>query len=305
MTIETVNWALRYSPVINATERLILAGLADHGGDGTHCYPSKKTLAEYAMCSVRSVHNHLTALESRGVIQRGDQDLVDRKIPLHQRPVCWELVMTPPAISDTPRQDLHGVPRQHPRQDSSYPRQNTGLPSATLVADEVSTKPTTNYKPKTNPLVLLPEDDGPEESSPELFLLDIEVAPYLAARAAEPSFEEFYAAYPRHVRKDSARKAWTQAVKRVSPWTILHGAERYEQDPNRDPEFTPHPATWLNGGGWDDEPCTPRTNGRERIPSGMSSGERAALQALEAGREIAAERAAAATNHHQQIGTGS
>jgi hypothetical protein len=44
---------------------------------------------------------------------------------------------------------------------------------------------------------------------------------------------------------------------------ILGGAVRLRDDPNREQQFTPHPTTWLNRDGWEDEPLPPRSrNGR-------------------------------------------
>lgn len=72
------------------------------------------------------------------------------------------------------------------------------------------------------------------------------------------SFDDFWAAYPRHVAKDAARKAWDAATQRATPSAIIAGALRFRDDPNRDDAYTPHPATWLNAGRWDDEPLPPR-----------------------------------------------
>lgn len=70
------------------------------------------------------------------------------------------------------------------------------------------------------------------------------------------AFEDFWATYPRRVGKQDARRAWDVARKKSSIEQILDAAERYAQDPVRlaaDPKFTPHPATWLRQGRWDDE----------------------------------------------------
>ena len=74
-----------------------------------------------------------------------------------------------------------------------------------------------------------------------------------------PGFDAFYAVYPRHVGRKAAEAAHAKAVKGgADPRQIIAGAERYRDDPNRLPEFTKHPATWLNKGCWDDEPLPPR-----------------------------------------------
>lgn len=68
-------------------------------------------------------------------------------------------------------------------------------------------------------------------------------------------FDQFWDHYPRKVGKDDARKAYKRACSKVSDeGIILDGACRLAADPNLpDKQFIPHPATWLNRGGWDDE----------------------------------------------------
>lgn len=76
------------------------------------------------------------------------------------------------------------------------------------------------------------------------------------AKATESAFDRFWTAYPKHVGKIDAQKAWvamkceplierilaalSKCVKSVA-WTKERG------------QFIPHPATWLRRGGWDDE----------------------------------------------------
>lgn len=64
----------------------------------------------------------------------------------------------------------------------------------------------------------------------------------------EPVFEMFWAKYPRRVAKRAAQKAWDAAVKRADPNDIIAGLRRYQFSP--DPQYRPHPATWLNGDRW-------------------------------------------------------
>jgi len=67
-------------------------------------------------------------------------------------------------------------------------------------------------------------------------------------------FEKFWNTYPIKVGKGAAMKAWVKAIKKTTPEIIIEGADRYSKDPNRDPSFTAHPATWLNGDRWLDSP---------------------------------------------------
>jgi hypothetical protein len=76
------------------------------------------------------------------------------------------------------------------------------------------------------------------------------------------SFDRFYETFPRHQGKGAAKKAWDKALSKVPDANVLLiAAARYRDDPNRDPEFTCLPATWLNQERWSDEPL-PSRNGR-------------------------------------------
>lgn len=88
-----------------------------------------------------------------------------------------------------------------------------------------------------------------------------------------PTFEDFYSAYPRHVGKAAAEKAWDVIVKKraVELAAIVAGAHRYANDPNLpELQYVPYPASWLNAGRWDDDPEPVRVStnrGSEREPS--------------------------------------
>jgi hypothetical protein len=79
-------------------------------------------------------------------------------------------------------------------------------------------------------------------------------------------FDEFWSIYPRHQGKGAARTAWVRALRKANNAMILAGAERYRDDPNRTPEFTCLPATWLNQERWDDDVLPTRVNGKQEKP---------------------------------------
>jgi len=92
-------------------------------------------------------------------------------------------------------------------------------------------------------------------------------------------FDAFWDEYPRRVGKQAAIKAWAKAVKHTTPAAILDGALRLAQDPNREDQFTPHPATWLNEGRWEDDRLPARTHTARTRPSTTDAGI-AAIQAM-------------------------
>lgn len=67
-------------------------------------------------------------------------------------------------------------------------------------------------------------------------------------------FDQWYATYPKKVGKDAAAKAYARAIKSIEPTELLAASiPRLTELAKRDPQFIPHPATWLNSGGWQDD----------------------------------------------------
>lgn len=80
------------------------------------------------------------------------------------------------------------------------------------------------------------------------------------AHSASERFDEFWSAYPRKVGKQKARSKFTAACRRATADDVIAGAHRLARDPNLpEAQFVPHPTTWLERDGWEDEPLPPRT----------------------------------------------
>jgi hypothetical protein len=85
------------------------------------------------------------------------------------------------------------------------------------------------------------------------------------SRLAKPNgFSRFWEAYPNKVGKRAAEAAYDRALKRISgpdpPGSILAGLDRANSSRKwrEEPEFIPHPTTWLNQDRWDDQPTEPQ-----------------------------------------------
>jgi hypothetical protein len=98
-------------------------------------------------------------------------------------------------------------------------------------------------------------------------------------------WRDFWAAYPRKVGKRAAETAWVRACRRAHPADVVAAAKRLADDPNLpEPQFVPHPATWLNRDGWLDPPCPPqgRTARNRAVVDKIKSQTITTLAALEA-----------------------
>lgn len=86
-------------------------------------------------------------------------------------------------------------------------------------------------------------------------------------------FDEFWSVYPKKVDKGLAKKSFRAALKKVEPETLIAAATAYRDDPNRKPEFTKNPSTWLNAEAWENE-ALPSTDSVATKPAAKVPGHR-------------------------------
>lgn len=111
------------------------------------------------------------------------------------------------------------------------------------------------------------------------------IVPQKLAAKARPkgNFATFWAEYPLRVGRRKAERAYQAALSRCETEDpdaeVLNGLRRCR--PLWEPEFIPHPTTWLNRDGWLDQlvPDTPGATGPPRFDLGKFDEERARLAA--------------------------
>lgn len=286
MSWEASAWVQDHAPVENQGEGCVLYVLANYANaDGRHAWPSQRTIAEKAWCSIRSVGRHLANLEKRGVIRRGDQRLVDH-MPKGKRPVVWDLNMglSRKAESDDcqvasgsdnrggkrspyPQSSNNGVPANSGDSKSVAPDNRDEVTCQIVQSDlsdwqtnllnkpfkEPPLTPPTPSKPETEPTAI-PERvcSTPVERVSE----KPATKPVKKNNTYPEEFEQWYRTYPRHVGKRKAFTAWKTAIKRIDPTTLLARTQEFASHvkaQGTEQRFVPHPTTWLNRDGWDDE----------------------------------------------------
>ena len=80
----------------------------------------------------------------------------------------------------------------------------------------------------------------------------------LEPKELDTAFDKFWSAYPKKADKGLARRSFEKALKRASAEVLIMAAERYRDEPGRDPAFTKNPSTWLNADSWLNEPTAER-----------------------------------------------
>lgn len=205
--------------------RLMVAYLNATTGD---CWPSQETLAGDLGVSVDGIRKAVGQLSCGGHLQvtvgRG------RRVSTRYRPI-----IRPPSEPEKARQ----------QSGFSEPKTQTavGLFETAKTQTPVCENPD-NRAEKTQTRVGV----NPFEDSQEGIPLKID--------PSNRAFERWWAAYPKHVAKRAAGKAFDAIVrKREATFDeLIAGAERYAESVAAvDPKFIKHPTTWLRAGCWSDE----------------------------------------------------
>lgn len=104
---------------------------------------------------------------------------------------------------------------------------------------------------RSYPLTDLPDTAQPDTANPTQQRTDLLQSTELNKSTSD--FSDFWTQYPRKIAKPKAEKAYARAVKKTPPGEILSGLMVWKMYWDN-PQFIPHPATWLNDERWNDAP---------------------------------------------------
>jgi hypothetical protein len=82
-------------------------------------------------------------------------------------------------------------------------------------------------------------------------------------RWADEAFEAFWASFPRKVGKLAAKREWDRIRPTPEVVEAMAKALEWQREQWDDPQYIPHPRTWLHQGRWMDEPPVPVQPKRE------------------------------------------
>ena len=216
-----ISWVLEHSRAEKLT-RLVLVCIANHAGPDGEGWVYVAQVCQEANCSVDSYYRAVKWAEANGELVRDPNAGNAPRARADKRPNHFRFKMDGPRRMPTP-QDAHpaGCPPRDPR------RMPTPRP-----------------------------ERPPQDAHPEPLVTTEPSLGAVKTRAA--GFAEFYAAYPRHIGRRAAEKAWNSATKRAPPDLIVAAAVAFaDVRKGQDPQYTPYPSTWLNRDQWLDVPDPP------------------------------------------------
>ncbi len=264
MSLKAITWVMECAPVKSPAEQVVLYALADRAhDDGTCAWPAQAWLAERTRLSTRTVRRHLAEMEERGLIRRGDPQLVSH-IPSQRRPIVWDLVMSRPDNGDRPDQAGQNV------------RPDNGDRSRPDNGDR--------SRPDTGVLQTIPLNHPVEPS----------LSPYSPPASAPTgngypdAFEDWYATYPVRKDKQAAFKAWQKVAAKIGETNLMQALVDRLPQINAAAPYIKYPATWLNKGGWQDDieaPTVKMSQQDERRAKLLAAAQQLTSPGQEAGHE--------------------
>lgn len=288
-------------------KKAILMHLANSAGEDGQSHWGTERIAAATDIGVRTVRRILADFEADGIVTRDrKRSPVTGQLGVWHHHLVWDAIAALPwngvrlrgidgdpfnQVSEPSAQAAPGAPQVH------LAKAPQGAPGQ--VPAGCTSKPQ-RVNPREEPQSLAQRADS------QLTLV-AETAP--AARRPARSgggrllvgFDAFWRVYPRREGKGAARNAWDKAIRKANAQDILIAAERYRDDPNREPQYTAHAATWLNQERWDDDPLPPRA-GQSGVARTAGSARRviAAVGNMPAAA-VAASRAGALTGQAARV----
>lgn len=232
VSVKVSSWVWEHSQA-KGNDRLVLlciADIADADGEATSHARSLRYIATKTRLARSTVQERV-----RSLVELGELEVLEAGGGRTQS--GYRVLMGVPE-SGTP----------DPEAPSDSGTQPTGEP--------VRRVPATGTQATDGPVphhpVLIPTSSHPDPTAPLTLVPD----------DADDLFDRFWRLYPRKIDKPGSKRKFKKALKTATAMEISFGLKRWLAHWDEvDPQFIPHPATWLNQQRWNDEP--PQAKRRE------------------------------------------
>ena len=239
MSIDATRWAWTQRD-LSPSEKLVLLALADRAGENMTCFPSNERLQSDTGLNRKTIIACTASLIAKGLV-------TDTGLRCGQTKQIRVLKLIGVEARENIKSTENGtVPKVEPSQNWN--------------STENGTVPKVDAKEGERVPFL--DGKGPKNGTRNLSENLPEKRTYQSIahrRDAEREFALFWEAYPRKKSKGQALKTWTKLFKakklpELSVLLAAIAAAKAGHDWQRDGgKFIPHPGTWLNAMGWEDE----------------------------------------------------
>lgn len=291
MSNEAVQWAMDDAPMLrtdkgkpDTTARHVLQVLAEHARpDGSNAHPSVLRIQYRSGYDRATVQRALRRLEKGGLIKRdgtrGGRTCWLLAVDLRRPESDWEALQ---GEEDADRAAAAERKRRSRAKRVTHAESVTvtHAEDVTVTDGECVTADVTHSKYGRHALKVRPSrtERGPNHQQPSDNQIhkdsssasatrdspdDDLFGPLAAASEAAQQqdaqldrFGAFWIVYPKKKSREEAKQAWIAAIGRgADPERMIAAATAYANERDgKDPQYTKHPATWLNKGCYDDEP---------------------------------------------------
>jgi hypothetical protein len=202
-------------------------------------WPSIATLARDLGAGERSIQRALQEMTPRHltIIAGGGRSATNK--------YRWNISV--PATPDKPRQNCQGNEAETPSNLTLNPVKSVQKTPSEMTPEPFEENP---LKEPSESLSIESDIEKRRPSAPKKGL----------PKGWEADFEIWWKQYPRRVAKAAAGKVYQRIIGsgKAGVADLMAGALRYSAErAGQDPQFTKHPATWLNGACWADERQAP------------------------------------------------
>lgn len=229
MSVEAISWALE-QPMRHSTAKFVLVVLANCAhGESMVAFPSIAYLVTATGQDRKTVLANLRRLMESGLItDTGERRGATKQVIVYQ-------------LNKTHCAPVEQSQKRNGSKNGTVPKTDGNSPVFPRKESHFSAKQSQK------------RDTEPEE--PSRNRKSKQISPR-TRKSTNERFAEFWTAYPRKVgSKAKAEKSWSaQKLDGIADQILADITARIASDPQwRDPQFIPHPTTYLNGQRWNDQ----------------------------------------------------
>lgn len=274
MSGTATGWVLRHGPHPDMVDRegrkygararglrTVLHTIADSANaDGHHSHPGLDNLVEFSLYSRRQVITLTQELEAEGWL------MVEERGRGRGHATKWTVVgvdrkVQPPHASDLP--DRCTPDRTYPAIVPDPEKVQSDAEKVQPAAEKVQSRLHPNG---VTTVVATEEPPSSPPASSDLVLVEAPPAECDHRSDGCPHFAAFWERYPRRIDRPGSRRKLAAALKVDDLEVILAGLDAWVVAwDGREPQFIPHPTTWLNQQRWRDVPLVAQPPASKRV----------------------------------------